>query len=259
MIGFLRFGLPESPRWLARRGRLAEADAILRRIEAQVEAEYGPPAAAAGAAGAGLARRPLRRSLAPADARARDPDERVQRVPDRRLLRLPELGADACWSRRAIGVTKSLGYTTVIALAAPVGPLIGFFLGERIERKWVIVGLRRRSSSSAASSSAATRCRRVIVAMGLMLQVAANGMSYSFHAYQQELFPTGLRARASGFVYSWSRLSVIFSSFVIAYLLKTFGVAGVFVFIAGAMAVVMATIGLFGPRTSGVALEKISS
>ena len=30
-----------------------------------------------------------------ADARARDPDERVQRVPDRRLLRLPELGADA--------------------------------------------------------------------------------------------------------------------------------------------------------------------
>jgi putative MFS transporter len=95
--------------------------------------------------------------------------------------------------------------------------------------------------------------------MGLMLQVAANGMSYSFHAYQQELFPTGLRARAAGFVYSWSRLSVIFSSFVIAYLLRGFGVSGVFAFIAGAMLVVMATIGFFGPRTSGVALEKISS
>ena len=40
---------------------------------------------------------------------------------------------------QGIGITKSLGYTTVIALAAPVGPLIGFFLGERIERKWVIV------------------------------------------------------------------------------------------------------------------------
>jgi hypothetical protein len=26
----------------------------------------------------------------------------------------------------------------VIALAAPLGPLIGFFLGDRLERKWII-------------------------------------------------------------------------------------------------------------------------
>jgi putative MFS transporter len=83
-------------------------------------------------------------------------------------------------------------------------------------------------------------------------------MSYSFHAYQQELFPTGIRARASGFVYSWSRLSVIFSSFIIAFLLRKFGVPGVFVFIAAAMLAVMAVIGFFGPRTSNVALERIS-
>jgi putative MFS transporter len=94
--------------------------------------------------------------------------------------------------------------------------------------------------------------------MGVGLQLAANIMSYSFHAYQQELFPTGIRARAAGFVYSWSRLSVIFSSFIIAFLLKDFGVPGVFAFIAAAMGVVMAVIGFFGPRTSNVALERIS-
>ena len=55
--------------------------------------------------------------------------------------------------------------------------------------------------------------------MGVGLTLANNIMSYSFHAYQQELFPTGIRARAAGFVYSWSRLSVIFTSFVIAFLL----------------------------------------
>ena len=55
--------------------------------------------------------------------------------------------------------------------------------------------------------------------MGVGLTLANNIMSYSYHAYQQELFPTGIRARAAGFVYSWSRLSVIFSSFVIAFLL----------------------------------------
>jgi putative MFS transporter len=158
---------------------------------------------------------------------------------------------------QGVDITRSLGYTTLIALAAPLGPLIGFFLGDRIERKWVIVG-------SAALVLVcglvfgATREGAVIVAMGLMLQIAANGMSYSFHAYQQELFPTGIRARASGFVYSWSRLSVIFSSFVIAYILKEAGAPGVFAFIAAAMAIVIVIIAAFGPRVSGVALEKIS-
>jgi len=104
----------------------------------------------------------------------------------------------------------------------------------------------------------ATTAAAVVIAMGVGLQIANNMMSYSFHAYQQELFPTGIRSRAAGFVYSWSRLSVIFSSFIIAWLLKGFGAPGVFVFIAGAMVVVMAVIGLFGPRTSNVALEKIS-
>ena len=95
--------------------------------------------------------------------------------------------------------------------------------------------------------------------MGVGLTLGQNTMSYSFHAYQQELFPTGIRARAAGFVYSWSRLSVIFSSFVIAFILDAFGAFGVFAFIAAAMAIVMATIGIFGPRTTNLALEHISS
>ena len=158
---------------------------------------------------------------------------------------------------QGVEITKSLGYTSVIALAAPVGPLLGLFLGDRIERKTVIIG-------AAAAILAfglifgATREASVIIAMGIGLQLANNIMSYSYHAYQQELFPTGIRARAAGFVYSWSRLSVIFSSFVIAALLQHFGTSGVFAFIAAAMVVVIAVIGLFGPRTSNVALERIS-
>ena len=69
---------------------------------------------------------------------------------------------------------------------------------------------------------------------------------------------TQLRSRAVGFVYSWSRFSAIFTSFIIAGVLKEFGSTGVFVFIAGAMMIVMAAIGLMGPKTRDVALEKIS-
>jgi putative MFS transporter len=98
-----------------------------------------------------------------------------------------------------------------------------------------------------------------IIAMGVCLTLASNMMSYSFHAYQTELFPTGIRATAVGFVYSWSRFSAIFTSFLIAGVLKNFGTIGVFLFIASAMLIVMASVGLMGPRTRNLTLEQISA
>ena len=82
-------------------------------------------------------------------------------------------------------------------------------------------------------------------------------MSLSYHTYQSELFPTAIRARGVGFVYSFSRLTAIFSGYIIAAVLDRAGSAWVFVTIAGAMVVVALTIGLFGPRTRGLALEEI--
>jgi putative MFS transporter len=45
---------------------------------------------------------------------------------------------------------------------------------------------------------------------------------------------------------------------MIGFFLGHFGVSGVFAFIAGAMLTVVLAIGLFGPRTRGMALESIS-
>ncbi len=41
-------------------------------------------------------------------------------------------------------------------------------------------------------------------------------------------------------------------------MLRDFGSTGVFVFIAASMGVVVLSIGVFGPRTRGLALERIS-
>jgi MFS transporter, putative metabolite:H+ symporter len=72
------------------------------------------------------------------------------------------------------------------------------------------------------------------------------------------LYPTEIRARAIGFVYSWSRLSAIFSGFLVAFFLRDFGANGVFVMISSCMVFVMLLIGIMGPATKGLALEDIN-
>jgi putative MFS transporter len=88
-----------------------------------------------------------------------------------------------------------------------------------------------------------------------MITLSNNLLSYAYHAYQAELYPVAIRARAVGFVYSWSRLSTVFTSLMIGFFLDRFGKAGVFGFIAASMAIVCITIGAFGPRTRAQALD----
>jgi putative MFS transporter len=97
-----------------------------------------------------------------------------------------------------------------------------------------------------------------LIFFGVLVTLASNSMSFLYHSYQTELFPTRIRTRAVGFVYSWSRLSNVFSAFVIAFILGEFGAPGVFAFIAACMAIAASAIALLGPATSNRALEAIS-
>jgi putative MFS transporter len=67
-----------------------------------------------------------------------------------------------------------------------------------------------------------------------------------------------VRARAVGFTYSLSRISTVFASFIIGFFLQAFGTKGVFGLIAFSMAMVVISIGGWGPATRNRELEQIS-
>ena len=53
---------------------------------------------------------------------------------------------------KGIQITTSLQYAFIIAIANPVGPLLGMLVADRMERKWQIVSAGWESESSCSCS-----------------------------------------------------------------------------------------------------------
>ncbi len=128
---------------------------------------------------------------------------------------------------------------------------------DKFERKWQLVGAAVCIGVFGVTFSYQSQMELLIL-FGVLITLSNNVLSYSFHSYQTELFPTRVRARAVGFTYSFSRISTVFASFIIGYILNVGGTQGVFGLIAFAMAMVVISIGRWGPRTRDLELEQIS-
>jgi len=155
---------------------------------------------------------------------------------------------------KGINVTKSLEYAFIVAFAYPIAPLLAATFADRFERKWIISGACAAIIIFGLAFSQLTLPVLLIVC-GVLLTAANMTMSYAYHAYQTEVFPTAVRARAAGLVYSMSRISAMFSGFIVAYMLKQGGVGGVFGLIITAMIIVIITLAAFGPLVRGKPLD----
>ncbi len=257
VIWWIRLGLPESPRWLAQQGRIEEAERVMATIESRVAADYGAPLPA------------------PEMPHYQDPRKgSVWELFSPRYLQrtimlilfnfFQTVGfyGFVAWTptlliAKGIHVTQSLEYSTIINVAAVIFPLLIMLFADKIERKWHSC-LSCLAIAGFGIWFANVNSSWALIALGACLAMSAQWLSFGLHNYQAELYPTRIRARGVGFVYSWSRLSGILTPFFIAFFLRDFGPNGVFAFVAGCMAVVILSVATLGPRTNLLEVEAIA-
>ncbi|MCC2032073.1 MFS transporter [Microbacterium allomyrinae] len=269
----VRWGLPESARWLQRRGRHADAEAVVRSFEqAALSREGSAPSPGSGTPGAS----------SPTEAETTPPAS--AEAPAAATSAGARLGA--LWSRefrvrtaclwvvwfcvnfsyygafiwipsilvaQGYDLVRSFGFTLIITLAQLPGYAAAAWLievwGRRTTLSVFLVG-----SAASAIVFGTAGSAGAIIAAGMALSFFNLGAWGALYAVTPETYPTSLRATGSGWAAGVGRIASIIAPLTVPPLLAAGGAPALFVVFAAFFAVAAgAAWGLADRR--GVALD----
>jgi putative MFS transporter len=206
IVWVMRKKMPESPRWLESRGRLAEAEAVMSAIETECGGVASLPAP----------------DLTPAPA-SHVPD-RLSYLFSSHMLRRTLLALLIAITTTTVlygfngwlptflvkqghGVVATLAFTAVMGLGAPVGSFVGSVIADRVGRRFGIIVLALCwAAFGGAYAYASTNIELMAVGFGVM--VSSYGLiSVGYAIYIPELFPTAIRMRGAGLAGAAGRLA----------------------------------------------------
>ena len=259
VIWQLRKNMPESPRWLEAKGRLREADAVLRTIEDEAVRDTGrplpPPASDAMPGRTGPTA--LRTLFAPG---------MLSRTLTGSLILVALNTAiygfiaflPSFMVRQGISITASLTYVMLMSLGGPVGALIGLALSDRWGRKPCILVFSALAILFGALYPSFTD-PNLVMACGFLLVTATYVLvAIAWSLYVPELFPTGIRMRGAGFCNTAGRVAGIVTPQLVVLLYAAAGVAGVIAYVSLLLALQIVVVAIFGIETKGRPLEAIA-
>jgi MFS transporter, putative metabolite:H+ symporter len=255
-VWYARKKLPESPRWLAATGRDQEAETLLQSIEAEITAERGP-------------------LPAPSTAPTRTFSRAFSSLFSPELLPRLLLGClllivintliygfitwlPTFFVKQGMTITKSLSFTLVMSLGAPIGSGIGALTADRWGRKKVIIA----SSLLAIAFGAVypfVAQPSLVMLIGFLLTVPIYVLvALLFGIYVPELFPTEIRLRASGLCNTLGRAATIATPFVVVALFNNYGVTGVLALMSSLLVLQIVAVAAWGIEPKGRGLEDVA-
>lgn len=257
----VRIFVPESPRWLADRGRTAEAERVMTKIEGHVQRRL------------------------PAGQTLPTPQPVETRARTERRFSFIELWSNGYASRTIMiwtvwffallgfyglttwlsallqeaghSVTKSVTYTITISLAGVPGFIAAAILLDKWGRKPTAMMMLLGSACAAYFYGNAANTTQLI-GFGLVMQFFLFGMWSVLYAYTPELYPTRSRATGAGCASAVGRVGSLLGPYIIGIVLPALGASGVFALGAGSFIIAALAIGIFGIETKGKSLEAIS-
>lgn len=257
----IRRYLPESPRWLSRRGDTAKAEDVMRSIEREVEKRYGQPLPAPAPISTVVQSDQEANVWAPWTARY------VRRT---LVLSMAALGTffvfyivmiylPYIFSKHGFTFAHSLLFTAIITGAAIPGKLLNGYLGEHLGRKWMYLIFMGTAGIAALFFGLATTAVGMIV-YGCIMSFFGTGAFPVLKMSYAEQFPTPIRTTGAATVETLGRFfGGVVGPYAFPALIIGIGLGPSFDLVAGVTLLAVLIVGLFGQESKNQSLEMLET